>query len=51
MNTVMDVEHLETVGDQLEIKQLVTMRNQSKPPRTLMADRTFEIPVATPIPS
>ena len=43
VNTVMDVERLETVGDQLEIKQLVTMRNQSKPPRTLMADRTFEI--------
>jgi hypothetical protein len=43
VNTIMDVERLETVGDQLEIKQLVTMRNQSNPPRTLMAGRTFEV--------
>ena len=40
---VMDVQRFEATGDTLEIKQLVTMRNDSKPPRTLMNDRSFEI--------
>jgi hypothetical protein len=43
ISAVMDVERFESIGDQLEVKQLVTMRNESKPPRTLMKDRSFEI--------
>lgn len=40
---VMDVERFESIGDMLEVKQLVTMRNESKPPQTLMKDRSFEV--------
>ena len=43
ISAVMDVERFESIGDQLEVKQLVTMRNESKPPRTLIKDRSFEI--------
>ena len=42
VSAVMDVERFEAVGDRLEVKQLVTMRNESKPPRTLLKDRSFE---------
>jgi hypothetical protein len=40
---VMDVRRFEATDDTLEIKQLVTIRNDSNPPRTLMNDRPFEI--------
>jgi hypothetical protein len=40
---VMDVERFESIGGLLEVKQLVTMRNESKPPQTLMRDRSFEV--------
>ena len=43
ISAVMDVERFESIGDQLEVKQLVTMRNESRPPRTLVKDRSFEI--------
>jgi hypothetical protein len=43
ISAVMDVQRFEATEDTLEIKQLVTMRNQSKPPRTLVNDRPFEI--------
>jgi hypothetical protein len=43
INAVMDVQRFEATSDQLEVKQLITMRNESKPPRTLMKDRAFEI--------
>jgi hypothetical protein len=43
IRAIMDVVRFETIGDRLEVKQLVTMRNESKPPRTLMKDRSFEI--------
>lgn len=43
VTAIMDVERFEATHDRLEIKQLVTMRNVSKPPRTLMNDRPFEI--------
>lgn len=43
VNAIMDVERFETTGDRLEIKQLITMRNTSRPRRTLMTDRPFEI--------
>jgi hypothetical protein len=43
VTAVMDVQRFEATSEMLEVKQLVTMRNQSKPSRTLMADRTFEI--------
>jgi hypothetical protein len=42
---IMDVERFEATNDSLEIKQLVTMRNDSRPPRTLMNDRSFEVQV------
>lgn len=42
VTAVMDVERFEATNDQLEVKELVTMRNKSKPPRTLMKDRSFE---------
>lgn len=42
ISAVMDVERFEAIGDQLEVKQLVTIRNESKPPRTLVKDRSFE---------
>jgi hypothetical protein len=40
---IMDVQRFEATSDRLEVKQLVTMRNASLPPRTLMNDRPFEI--------
>jgi hypothetical protein len=40
---VMDVERFEATNETLEIKQLITVRNASQPPRTLMNDRPFEI--------
>ena len=43
VSAVMDVERFEAIGGQLEVKQLVTVRNSSHPPRTLMNDRPFEI--------
>jgi hypothetical protein len=43
VTAVMDVQRFEATGDTLEVKQLVTMRNESKPPRTLLSDRPFEI--------
>jgi hypothetical protein len=43
ISAVMDVQRFEATEETLEIKQLVTMRNESKPPRTLMNDRPFEI--------
>src|SRR6266498_989621 len=43
ISAVMDVQRFEATEDTLEIKQLITMRNASKPPRTLMNDRPFEI--------
>jgi len=43
MSAIMDVERFEAAGDRLEVKELVTMRNDSRPPRTLMKDRAFEI--------
>jgi len=39
---VMDVQRFEATDGTLEIKQLVTVRNVSKPPRTLMNDTPFE---------
>lgn len=43
VSAVMDVQRFEATSDTLEVKQLITMRNDSKPPRTLMNDRPFEI--------
>jgi hypothetical protein len=43
INAVMDVQRFEVKDDMLEVKQLITMRNASTPPRTLMKDRAFEI--------
>jgi 5-hydroxyisourate hydrolase-like protein (transthyretin family) len=43
ISAIMDVERFETTSDQLEVKQLITVRNASQPPRTLMNDRPFEI--------
>jgi hypothetical protein len=43
VSAVMDVQRFEATEETLEIKHLVTMRNDSKPPRTLMNDRPFEI--------
>jgi hypothetical protein len=40
---VMDVERFEATNDMLEVKQLITVRNDSRPPRTLMNDCPFEI--------
>ena len=45
VTAIMEVERLEATGETLEIKQLVTVRNDSRPPRTLMKDRAFEIQV------
>lgn len=42
ISAVMDVLRLEAIGETLEIKQLVTMRNDSRPPRTLMNNHPFE---------
>jgi hypothetical protein len=43
ITAVMEVQRFEATEDTLEVKQLVTIRNQSKPPRTLMNDRPFEV--------
>ena len=43
VTAVMDVQRFEARSDTLEVKQLVTMHNASKPPRTLVTDRPFEI--------
>jgi hypothetical protein len=43
VTAIMDVERFEATKETLEIKQLITMRNDSGPPRTLMNDRPFEI--------
>ena len=43
ISAIMDVERFEATSDQLEVKQLITVRNASQPPRTLMNDRPFEI--------
>jgi hypothetical protein len=43
IQAVMDVQRFEATADQLEVKQLITVRNDSKPPRTLVNDRSFEI--------
>lgn len=43
IRAVMDVQRFEATSETLEIKQLVTMRNDSNPPRTLMNDHLFEI--------
>ena len=43
VTAVMDVERFEATNDMLEVKQLITVRNDSRPPRTLMNDRPFEI--------
>ncbi len=43
ITAVMDVQRFEATADTLEVRQLITMRNDSKPPRTLMNDRPFEI--------
>jgi len=43
LSAVMDVQRFEARNDRLEVKQLVTMHNASKPPRTLMNDRPFSI--------
>jgi hypothetical protein len=40
---VMDVQRFEATDQTLEIKQLVTMRNNSNPPRTLLNRRALEI--------
>jgi 5-hydroxyisourate hydrolase-like protein (transthyretin family) len=46
VTAVMDVERFEATDDHLEVKQLITMRNDSRPPRTLMNDHPFEIQLA-----
>jgi len=43
VSAIMDVQRLEATSDHLEVKQLITVRNDSQPPRTLMNDRPFEI--------
>jgi len=43
VSAIMDVQRFEATSDQLEVKQLITVRNNSQPPRTLMNDRPFEI--------
>jgi hypothetical protein len=43
LSAVMDVQRFEARSDTLEVKQLITMHNASKPPRTLMNDRPFSI--------
>jgi hypothetical protein len=42
ITAVMDVQRFEATKDILEVKHLVTVRNASKPARTLMNDRPFE---------
>lgn len=42
VSAVMDVTRFEAKSDSLEVKQLITVRNTSKPPRTLIKDRALE---------
>jgi Carboxypeptidase regulatory-like domain len=44
---VMDVQRFEATSETLIVKQLITVRNESNPPRTLMDGRTFEIQLPT----
>ena len=37
------VFRFQTVGGQLEVSEMYILRNESKPPRTKMSDRTFEV--------
>jgi len=46
ISAIMEVQRFEATSDQLEVKQLITVRNDSQPPRTLMNDRPFEIELA-----
>jgi hypothetical protein len=43
VSAIMDVERFEAKNDTLELKQLITVRNVSKPPRTLTAEHALEI--------
>ena len=43
ISAIMDVQRFEATDDRLEVKQLITVRNASKPPRTLTNDHAFEI--------
>jgi hypothetical protein len=43
VRAVMDVQRFEATEQTLDIKQLVTVRNSSDPPRTLHTERSFEI--------
>ena len=43
VTALMDVQRFEARSDTVEVKQLVTMHNASKPPRTLMNDHPFSI--------
>jgi hypothetical protein len=50
ISAIMDVQRFEANDETLRVRQLVTMRNASRPPRTLAGDRTFSIqlpPAAT----
>jgi hypothetical protein len=43
VSAIMDVQRFEATSDTLEVRELITMHNASKPPRTLLNDRPFEI--------
>lgn len=43
LTAIMDVQRFEATNEILEVKQLIIVRNESVPPRTLMSDRPFEI--------
>jgi hypothetical protein len=43
VSAIMDVQRFEATSAELEVKQLITVRNESQPPRTLLNDRPFEI--------
>jgi hypothetical protein len=43
VTALMDVQRIEARSDTLEVKQLVTMHNASKPPRTFLNDRPFSM--------
>lgn len=43
VEAIMDVQRFETYGDSLEVKQLITLRNTSRPPRTVTSQRTLQI--------
>lgn len=38
-----DLMRLQTQGDSLQVTEMVAVRNESKPPRTLMSERTLDI--------